>query len=164
MFDIQRENEMIKRVDFSAPVSGDLIKLEEVNDEMFSSKIMGDGYAIVPDNGTLYAPINGYVISVFPTKHAICLRTEEGIEVLLHLGIDTVELGGIPFEIFVKEGEKVNCHTKIATMNIEYIKKAKKDTVAIVVILNCINMMDFVIEQKQRVNASDVVATCKNIY
>ncbi|MDG3374879.1 glucose PTS transporter subunit IIA, partial [Vibrio parahaemolyticus] len=90
--------------DVYAVATGKVIPITEVGDEVFSQKMMGDGFAVIPESGEIFAPVAGKVTSVFPTKHAIGLVTDSGIEVLVHMGIDTVQLNGEPFTVFVKEG------------------------------------------------------------
>lgn len=92
-----------KKKDFVAVATGEVIPMAQVNDPVFSQKMMGDGFAVKPLEGEVVAPISGKVLSVFPSKHAIGLQTEEGIEVLVHMGIDTVEMATPAFESFVKE-------------------------------------------------------------
>lgn len=88
-----------------AVADGQIKEITEVADPVFSQKMMGDGYAVVPSNEKVYAPITGKVTSIFETQHAIGLLTNEGLEVLVHMGLDTVDLKGIPFKIYVKEGD-----------------------------------------------------------
>lgn len=126
-----------KKVDkFVAPASGELIHLEKVSDPVFSQKLMGDGFAIAPDNDEIVAPIGGVVGTVFPTKHALMITSDHGLEVMLHLGIDTVELNGEPFETFVAENDKVVAGQKLATMNRQQVKAAGKDTAIMTIITN----------------------------
>lgn len=87
-----------------APVDGQAIGITEVHDPMFSEKDMGDGFGVIPTNNEILAPVSGKVMLVASTKHAIGFKTDDGLEVLLHMGVDTVELNGTPFELFVKEG------------------------------------------------------------
>lgn len=125
----------IKAVEnFSAPVSGKVIPLNQVNDDMVAQKILGDGFAIIPSNGKIYSPVNGTISSIFKTKHAICLKSDNGLDILLHLGIDTVELKGKPFEILVKEKDKVECGQLIGKMDIKQITDAGKDPTVLVLI------------------------------
>ena len=122
---------------------GDVLPITEVNDEVFAQKMMGDGYAVNPSTNTVVSPVDGTIQSVFPTKHAIGIETASGIEVLVHLGIDTVELEGEGFEIFVEEGQEVIAGDKIAEMDLASIKKAGKDTTIMVVFTNLTENQDF---------------------
>lgn len=122
---------------FVAPVSGQLEDLTAVNDDVFSKKMVGEGYAIIPTNGELVAPVAGQIVSVMPqTKHAITIKTPTGLEVLMHMGLDTVELNGDPFEINVTDGEMVKAGQKIGNINRDAIKVAGKDPVVIVTVTN----------------------------
>lgn len=122
---------------------GAVLPITEVNDEVFAQKMMGDGYAVNPSTNTVVSPVDGTIQSVFPTKHAIGIETASGIEVLVHLGIDTVELEGEGFEIFVEEGQEVIAGDKIAEMDLASIKKAGKDTTIMVVFTNLTENQDF---------------------
>lgn len=121
-----------KKEDIFAPVNGQITKLENVNDPVFSSKAMGDGFGIDPEEDHIYSPIIGKVISVFPTKHAILLETKKGQSVLVHLGIDTVELNGEGIDVHVAEGQKVNEETLLATVDFQFILEQGKQTTVIV--------------------------------
>ncbi|WP_119325435.1 glucose PTS transporter subunit IIA [Companilactobacillus musae] len=116
------------------PVGGKVISLSDVNDDVFSKGLVGDGFAIIPNNRGIYSPVTGTVSMVANTKHAIGLKSDSGNEVLIHMGIDTVELNGLPFDIKVKEGSHVSKGDLIADMNIDMIKKEKKDPTVIVVL------------------------------
>ncbi|MFO8068781.1 MAG: PTS glucose transporter subunit IIA [Alkalibacterium sp.] len=119
-----------------SPVNGKVIPIEEVEDPVFSQKMMGDGFGIVPSDGDVYSPGSGKVVSVFPTQHAVGLELDNGIEVLVHIGIDTVELEGGPFDTLVKEGDRVTPETKISTVDLEGLNKAGKKNTVIVVFTN----------------------------
>ncbi|MFC6181807.1 PTS sugar transporter subunit IIA [Lactiplantibacillus daowaiensis] len=119
-----------------APATGQLKSIAAVKDTVFSSQALGDGYAVEPSDGAIYAPIEGTVTSVFPTKHAIGLKTKQGIEVLLHLGIDTVELNGNGFTMHVSEGSQVTPTTKLVDMDLNYLADQKKVTDVIVIFTN----------------------------
>ncbi len=125
-----------RAINLFAPVSGDLIAIEKVDDEVFSSKALGEGFAIKPTNGDVYSPIEGTVTSVFPTKHAISLKTKDKLEVLVHLGIDTVELNGKGFETFVQEGDTVTESTKLVNVDLDYLVKEKKASDVMVIFTN----------------------------
>ena len=124
-------------VAFEAPITGKLQKLEDVKDDVFSKKMLGDGFAIDPSNGKIAAPVDGTIDSVMDTKHAITLKTNKGhLDVLMHLGLDTVELKGKPFIINVKPGDKVKAGTQIGSMDIKAIKEAGKEPVVLTIIAN----------------------------
>lgn len=115
---------------------GEVKAISAVNDPVFSQKMMGDGFGVEPKNGIVYAPVSGTVTSVFPTKHALGLLTDNGLEVLVHMGIDTVDLKGAPFTVNVKDGDKVSAGDVIAQMDLAAIKAADKQTTIIVAFTN----------------------------
>ncbi|WBY92152.1 PTS system trehalose-specific EIIBC component [Enterococcus casseliflavus] len=119
-----------------APADGKVVAITEVSDPVFSQKMMGDGFAVQPTNGTIYAPVAGTISSIFETKHAIGILTPGGAEVLVHMGLDTVELKGAPFEVLVSEGDTVTPETKIAVMDLEAVTAAGKQTDVLTVITN----------------------------
>lgn len=90
-----------------SPISGEIIPLSDVQDKTFSDKLIGDGVAIIPSEGKVYAPFDGKITNIFPTKHAIGLKSDEGVELLIHIGLDTVELKGQGFISHVEEGDRV---------------------------------------------------------
>lgn len=132
-----------KDFEFYAPTSGKLIKISEIDDPVFSSRMLGDGYGIEPDNGMIYSPVYGKITTIFPTKHAIGIQTKSNDEVLVHIGIDTVELEGKPFEMFVEVGDKVTPNTKIATVDLEILEKLNKPATIIVVYTNRPSVEEF---------------------
>ena len=113
--------------------TGEVIALTDVNDPVFSQKMMGDGFAVIPATGEVTAPLSGKIVSVFPTKHTIGMQTAEGAEVLIHMGLDTVQMSQPAFEILVSEGQEVVAGTTIAQMNLDAIKNEGKETTIIVV-------------------------------
>ncbi|MEG0748413.1 MAG: glucose PTS transporter subunit IIA, partial [Carnobacterium sp.] len=119
-----------------SPVSGRIIKLSDVDDQVFSKKMMGDGFAIEPMDETIVSPAAGKITFIAPTKHAIGIETNEGLAIVLHLGIDTVDLNGTPFELFVKEGDSVAENSKICSMSLKAIESAGKKTTVITAITN----------------------------
>ncbi|MDV7729899.1 PTS transporter subunit IIBC [Enterococcus faecium] len=116
--------------------TGEVIALTDVNDPVFSQKMMGDGFAVIPATGEVTAPLSGKIVSVFPTKHAIGMQTAEGADVLIHMGLDTVQMSQPAFEILVSEGQEVVAGTTIAQMNLDAIKNEGKETTIIVVFTN----------------------------
>ena len=115
---------------------GEVIALEQVKDPVFSQKMMGDGFAVEPANGNIVSPVSGTVSSIFPTKHALGLVTEAGLEVLVHIGLDTVSLEGKPFTVHVAEGQKVAAGDLLVTADLDAIREAGRETSTIVVFTN----------------------------
>lgn len=116
-----------------AIANGTIVSLETIPDEVFSSKMMGNGFAIVEHDGRIYAPVKGKIKSIFPTKHAITITSNQGIDILIHMGLDTVDLKGSPFSIKVKEGQEVSQSSLIAVMNMQQLTDYEKNSTVIVV-------------------------------
>lgn len=119
-----------------APVSGEVVALEEVPDEAFASKAVGDGLAIKPGSGTVVAPLNGTVVKIFETHHAFCLISEEGVEVIVHMGLDTVSLQGQGFTCLINEGDNVVTGQPVLEMDLDYLNTHAKSMVSPVVVSN----------------------------
>lgn len=123
-------------VPIASPVTGTVIALADVPDPVFSSQAVGDGLGVQPDNGRVVAPVTGAVTMVAATGHALGFKTDSGLEVLLHLGVDTVELNGGPFSLTVRVGDRVEAGDDLGSMDVNAIAAAGKDTTAIVVVTN----------------------------
>lgn len=160
LFDFLKKGEK-KSVELYNPVDGEVIPIEEVSDPVFSQKMMGDGYGVEPTNGEIYSPIDGEVVSVFPTKHAVGLKTENGIEVLVHIGVDTVELEGGPFEILVSEGDKVTGETKLANVDLDALKAADKPDTVIIVFTNMDDVESFTLDRNGTQTHGEVIGVVK---
>lgn len=119
-----------KKVDILAPITGEFLPLEKVPDQVFSQKMMGDGFAVLPEEGEVVSPVEGKVINLFPTKHALGLETSAGLEILIHIGIDTVELKGEGFTTHVSEGDKVKVGQKLLTFDIDLIQAKGKSPIS----------------------------------
>jgi len=116
-----------------SPSKGILRELSEVPDEVFSAKYLGDGFIVEPSNGEVYSPVEGEITMIFPTLHAVGLKCSNGIEVLVHIGVDTVKLEGEGFQAFVVKGQKVKAGELLIKFDLETIKD-KVPSMAIIVI------------------------------
>ena len=143
----------------ASPLSGNVIPLEQVADGVFSEKMVGDGFAVEPADNQVYAPADCEVMTVFGTKHAIGLTTTDGVELLIHLGIDTVQMNGAPFTIDVKEGDKLKKGDKIGSFDEKMIVEAGYRTVTPVVVTNSDAYTSFTQQKTGKVSAGDDVLT-----
>ncbi len=137
---------------------GQVIPITDVKDPVFSQKMMGDGFAVEPENGNIYAPVSGVVTSVFPTKHALGLLTDSGLEVLIHVGLDTVALNGAPFSAKVKDGQRVEAGDLLLVADLEAIKSADRETTVIVAFTNTAELKTVTLEQTGQQAAKTPVA------
>lgn len=117
-----------------SPIDGEIIPITEVNDQVFASKMIGEGFAVLPSQETIKAPVSGVVKMIAPTKHAIGIVTDDSMELLLHLGIDTVELNGAPFKLNIQEGQTIQQGQKIGTIDLKMIEAKGKDATVMVII------------------------------
>lgn len=141
---------------FKSPVIGQMISLSDVEDDIFSSKVMGEGIAIIPSKGELYAPVDGEISLLFETNHALGMKTANGVEVLFHIGIDTVQLEGKFFTPLVQAGEKVKAGDLLIQFDLEKIKEAGYDPVTLAVITNT-DQYDIKVTQLKEVNRQDTL-------
>lgn len=134
MFNIFKNKK--KQLLIKFPLVGKAIDIAEVPDEVFASKMVGDGVAFEPYEGTAYSPVDGKVVQLFPSKHAVGIRTPEGIEILIHVGIDTVHMNGEGFEYLVKEDQDVKAGDRLMNFNLELIKQKAKSILIPMLITN----------------------------
>lgn len=123
-----------KNISLVSPMNGELVNLEDINDEVFSKKLVGEGVGIIPFSNTITAPISGVVTRIFPTNHAFMISNSNGLEVLVHVGLDTVELNGEGFTCLVKEGDKVIKSSIILEVDLEFLKSKNKDIVTPIIV------------------------------
>lgn len=148
---------LVKEENFYAPADGEVVAIDQVADPVFGTKMMGEGYAVKPTSHDVYAPVKGKVTNIFETKHAIGFLTESGLEVLLHMGLDTVELKGAPFSVLVNVGDTVDENTKVATMDLERVKNSGKETDVVVVVTNSDVLTDFSLDIEQTSKAKEKI-------
>jgi sugar PTS system EIIA component len=137
IFDIfkkSKQEETVKGI--VSPTNGELLDISKVPDEVFSTKMMGDGFAIKSNDGVIVSPVDGKIGVVFETKHAIIIESKEGKEILIHLGIDTVNLKGEGFEVFVNVGDEVKAGDKLVKMDLPFIEANAKSSISPVIFTN----------------------------
>lgn len=148
----------LKKEEFKivAPTDGELIPLANVPDEVFSQKVMGDGFAVIPANGRAVAPISGTAVSVFPTGHAVGIETKDGIECILHIGLDTVELNGEGFRPLISQGDKVKAGQPVVEFDKDLVE-SKGYNVTTMVVFPSGYEHDFALGQKKVAAGEQVV-------
>ncbi|WP_077617630.1 glucose-specific PTS transporter subunit IIBC [Bacillus sinesaloumensis] len=151
----QLNNEKHSVDHFISPIKGEIKPITEVPDAVFSGKMMGDGFAIVPTEGTIASPVDGKVINLFPTKHAIGILSDSGREILIHVGIDTVHLKGQGFETFVSEGDTVKKGDSLIKVDLDYIAKNATSIITPIVFTNLVEGERVVLNKEGNINLSE---------
>lgn len=144
-------------MEIASPLSGKLIPLSKVNDDVFSGELLGKGMAIVPDKGNVVSPVSGVVQTVLTSKHAVAIESDNGTEILIHVGLDTVNLEGKHYESFVKSGDRVKVGDKLINFDIEEIKKLGYDMVTPIVICNSDKYLDILGEEEKKVTFGEKI-------
>ena len=144
--------------DVHSVADGQVINIEDVKDPVFSQKMMGEGFAVEPENGKIVSPVAGKVTSIFPTKHALGLVTDNGLEVLVHIGLDTVSLEGKPFDVKVTEGQTVAAGDLLVEANLDAIREAGRETSTVVVFTNADAIKSVKVEHTGKLAANAPVA------
>ncbi|MDU5333251.1 beta-glucoside-specific PTS transporter subunit IIABC [Enterococcus sp.] len=152
---VETDVEAVTKLLIKAPVKGKNVALSNVNDKAFSSSALGKGLGIDPEEDTIHAPVNGEVVSLFPTNHAIGIKTEYGVEILIHIGINTVELDGKHFKSFVKQGDKVSVGDAILKADMSGIRSEGYDPVVITVITNTADYLDVLPSNDPSLNSKE---------
>lgn len=150
-----------KTVSISAPMTGKVIAIEEVPDEVFAQKMVGDGLAIDPTEGIVVAPVDGEISQLFPTEHAIVVKTKENIEILIHVGMDTVNLKGEGFKALISKGDKVSKGDPLLEFDLEYIKKHAKSAISPITITETENFKEFKKKEGEVEKGKDEVLNIK---
>lgn len=125
-----------KKVTIASPVSGTVVGLDRVNDPVFSDKIVGDGCAVLPEGNTVCAPCGGTIVQIIETNHAFCIESDDGLEILVHIGLDTVKLKGAGFRRLKEEGSRVERGEPVMQVDFPYLLSQKKEIVTPVLITN----------------------------
>ena len=148
-----------KTISLKAVEDGRTIPMDEVNDQTFAQELLGPGIAIVPSNGIVVSPINGTIATVMDTKHAVCIQGEDGLELIVHAGLDTVELNGAPFQMKIQKGDHVIAGQLLGTMDLKQVVDSGRDDSVIVVYTNMDLIESISPVQKGSVNSGDRVQT-----
>lgn len=151
---VLNDNSMIK-----APLNGEVVELSTIKDETFASGIMGKGIAINPSQGKLVSPVKGEITSVFPTLHAVGITSEDGAEILIHIGMDTVKLKGKHFKAYVKSGDQVNIGDLLIEFNVDAIRSEGYDLITPIIITNSDQYTDILATEKQKINIGESLMT-----
>ena len=134
MFGLFKKSEKENSIILKSPVVGRCFDISEIPDEVFSTKMLGNGIGFESTEGVLYAPVAGEILQVFPTKHALILKSKEGIEILLHIGVDTVNMNGEGFETYVEKAQQVKAGDKLLAFNNDLIKAKAKSNLSVLVL------------------------------
>ncbi|KQU59866.1 PTS glucose transporter subunit IIA [Bacillus sp. Leaf406] len=148
-----KKEESPKTILVVAPLSGTIKSLEEVPDPVFSQKMMGDGIAILPDNGKVVSPVDGEIMQLFPTKHAVGIKASNGAELLIHIGLETVSMKGEGFEAHVSEGSKVQAGDPLITFDVSLVEEKAKSTITPIILTNGDDMGELVKKDGTKVEA-----------
>lgn len=153
MFNIFKKKEEY----LSAPFAGEVIDLHQVPDDAFAQKMLGDGFAITPEEKLIKSPCAGEIVQIFSTGHAVGIQTEKGLEVLVHIGIDTVKLDGEGFEKLVKNGDKVEVGTPLIEVDLDFIKENAPSIETPVIITNMEKVKSVEVLEKGKVKSGEKV-------
>lgn len=158
-----KEEKLVKgREVICSPINGNVLPLSEAKDDAFAQGLLGNGVAIDPADGKVVSPVDGTVMTLFPTKHAIGLVSDNGAEILIHLGMDTVKLDGKYFEAHVKQGDKVKKGDVLVTCDVEAIKAEGYSMITPVIVTNTADYLDVVEMASGTVKAGDDIISCLN--
>lgn len=155
----EKNSNMINKEVIDSPIKGEVIKLSNIQDDAFASGVLGSGVAIMPTEGIVVAPVDGEITTLFPSLHAIGITSEKGVELLIHVGLDTVQLGGKGFKAYVKQGDKVKKGQHLLDFNIEEIKNSGYSVVTPVVITNTAEYLEVAETKSENVDRGNSLIT-----
>ncbi len=155
MFGRLFKKQEVKEISLVTPMSGEVISLEEVPDPVFSQKMMGDGIAVIPTDGTVVSPVNGEIIQVFPTKHAIGILGDNGAQILIHIGIETVSLQGEGFTVNVAKGDRVKQGDPLMQVDLNIIEEKASSAITPIIITNSDEMSEIEKKSEKQVKAGE---------
>ena len=148
-----------KQFPIFSPLKGEILELSKVSDQTFSTGCMGQGIAIIPDEGKLFSPVKGKVVSIFPTKHAFCIQCDDGMELLIHIGIDTVMLNGKGFKSLVSNGDSIEVGTPLLEFDLNLIKSSGYETTTLIIITNSSMYSEIIDNKEKNIDVSNLLLT-----
>ncbi len=151
-------NENVYLNEICATQDGIIVPIEEVPDDVISTKILGDGVAVLPTNNNILSPVDGVIVNIAESKHAFCIQTSLGLDLLVHIGVDTVELNGKGFEVFVSENDTVKKGDIICKVDLDLLKKNNLSTHTAIIITNH-NDFAWQITADEKINAGQTIIT-----
>lgn len=159
LFGKKDDSSFDKTLEIKSPFNGKYVKLEDIPDPVFAEKMMGEGFGVEPSDGEVVSPVDGEVMQVFPTNHAVGIKTANGIELLIHIGLETVAMEGEGFTGHVSEGDNVETGDKLVTFDMDFVKKEANSTISPVIITNSDILKSFdIVETGDVTGAQTVVA------
>lgn len=151
------QEKMIKQLEIASPIKGRVLKLESVKDAAFASGVLGKGAAVLPEEGKVYAPASGIVSALFPTLHALGIETDDGVQILIHIGLDTVQLNGEGFEAMIKQGDRIEKGQLLITFDKEFIESKGYCIETPVLVSNSDDFLDVVETSEEYADAGDLL-------
>ncbi|WP_409016575.1 beta-glucoside-specific PTS transporter subunit IIABC [Anaerostipes caccae] len=155
--EITGQEKMMKQLEIASPIKGRVLKLESVKDAAFASGVLGKGAAILPEEGKVYAPASGVVSALFPTLHALGIETDDGVQILIHIGLDTVQLNGEGFEAMIKQGDRIEKGQLLITFDKEFIESKGYCVETPVLVSNSDDFLDVVETREEYADAGDLL-------
>lgn len=153
------ENKMVKQLEIASPIKGSVLKLEKMKDDAFASGVLGKGAAIIPEEGKVFAPADGVITALFPTLHAIGMQADNGLELLIHIGLDTVQLNGEGFQAMVKQGDRVKKGQLLVTFDKEFIESKGFCLETPVLVTNSDDFLEVIETKQAQVSPGDCLIT-----
>lgn len=158
----KKEEPADKLLEIKSPMNGRYVKIEDIPDPVFSEKMMGEGFGIEPSDGEVVSPVDGEVMQVFPTNHAVGIKAENGIELLIHIGLETVAMDGRGFTGHVSEGDRVKAGDRLVSFDMDLVTQEADSTISPVIITNSDALQSFdVLETGEVAGGQTVVASAE---
>lgn len=157
LFNKKNNSSKLKELHIFNPIEGEIISIEDTPDEVFAGKMLGDGFAIIPNDNKVYSPVSGEIKLLFPTLHAVAIETEEGIELLVHIGIDTVGLKGEGFTANIKVGDKVKQGDLLLSFDKDIIEAKAKSSISPIIITSMDKVSSISVDGGMKLQGEKVV-------